>query len=173
MKQRESFLYGRIEMLAAEACVHYQMKNKPAAWAALKEAYETASPNDIVMPFIELGKDMRTLTTVALSELSDGPEPVIPRSWLELIKKKTTLYAKNQSIFIAEHNTFHGGEKVLTAREQDILRDLYHGFSQTEIASKRNLSVNTVKIYTKNLYDKLHVHKIADLIRIAAEQGLI
>jgi len=175
MKQRESFLYGRIEMFAIEACVHYQMKNKSAAWAALKEAYEVAVPNDIIMPFIELGKDMRTLATIALNEISNssGPDIDIPRSWLESIKKKTTSYAKSQSMFITEYNLFNGSGNLLTAREQDILRDLYHGLSQMEIASKRNLSVNTIKMYTKILYNKLNVHKIADLIRIAAERGLV
>jgi DNA-binding CsgD family transcriptional regulator len=50
---------------------------------------------------------------------------------------------------------------------------LYHGFSQSEIARKQSLSVNTVKMVTKSIYEKLHVHKISDLIRIAAEQGLV
>jgi DNA-binding NarL/FixJ family response regulator len=115
---------------------------------------------------------MRTLTTVALKELSSGSGIGIPRLWLEAVKSKTTSYAKNQSLFLTEHNV-NRDDKVLTAREQDILHDLYHGFSQIEIANKRSLSVNTVKMYTKNLYNKLQVHKIADLIRIAAEQGLV
>ena len=176
LKRRESVLYGRVEMLALEACTHYQMKNKSEAWAALKDAYEAAAPNNIIMPFIELGKDMRTLTTAALHAAELGnrtANTVIPRPWLESIKHKATSYAKNQSMLIAKHNLYVGNERALTAREQDVLHDLYHGFSQAEIAGKRSLSINTVKMYTKNLYDKLHVHKIADLVRIAAEQGLV
>ncbi|MCL2499971.1 MAG: LuxR C-terminal-related transcriptional regulator [Defluviitaleaceae bacterium] len=175
MKQRESILYGRVEMLAMEACIHYQMKNKVTAWASLNEAYEAAAPNSIIMPFIELGKDMRTLISAALHEKTDGKAPsvTIPRIWLESIKHKATSYAKNQSMLITKHTVFSSNEKSLTAREHDVLYDLYHGFSQTEIANKRSLSINTVKMYTKNLYDKLHVHKIADLVRIAAEQGLV
>jgi LuxR family maltose regulon positive regulatory protein len=174
LKQRESILYGRVETLAMEACVRYQMKNKSAAWSALREAYENAAPNDIVMPFIELSKDMRTLTTSALS-LTEDPETDmgIPRAWLESIRHKATSYAKNQSMFITEHNLYNSNKKTLSAREQDVLSDLYHGFSQSEIANKRSLSVNTVKMVTKCIYDKLHVHKISDLIRIAAEQGLV
>jgi len=175
LKQRESVLYGRVEMLAMEACVHYQMKNKPAAWVALKEAYETAAPNDIIMPFIELSKDMRTLIAAALREQMDSSSQVcgIPRLWLESIKHKATSYAKNQSMFINEHKTYNSDNRVLSAREHDVLSDLYHGFSQSEIASKRSLSINTVKMITKGIYEKLHVHKISDLIRIAAEQRLV
>jgi LuxR family maltose regulon positive regulatory protein len=170
MKQKESFLLGRVEMLALEACVHYQMKNKPAAWTALKEAYEAASPNDILMPFIELGKDMRTLAAAVLREPS-GTD--IPPLWLESVKNKATSYAKSQSMFIAQYTSYNSGGKLLSAREQEVLRDLYHGFSQSEIALKQNLSVNTVKMVTKSIYEKLNVHKISDLTRIAAEQGLV
>jgi LuxR family maltose regulon positive regulatory protein len=176
MRQRESFLFGRIEMFAMEACVHYQMKNKTMAWNVLKEAYETAEPNGIIMPFIELGKGMRTLAAAALREYTESQAKGgigIPRGWLESVKNKATAYAKSQSMFITKQKLFITNGKALAAREHDILNDLYHGFSQSEIANKRSLSVNTVKMYTKNIYDKLHVHKISDLIRVAAEQGLV
>jgi LuxR family maltose regulon positive regulatory protein len=174
-KQREAILYGLVEMLAMEACIHYQMKNKTAAWASLARAYEAAAPNNIIMPFIELGKDMRTLTAAALREQADHTASGIsvPRSWLELVRHKATSYAKSQSMFIHEHTSYNSSNKALSAREQDILSDLYHGFSQSEIANKRSLSINTIKMITKSIYEKLHVHKISDLIRIAAEQRLV
>jgi LuxR family maltose regulon positive regulatory protein len=170
MKKRESTLYGRVEMLAMEACIRYQMKNKLGAWISFKEAFTTAMPNNIIMPFIELGKDMRTLVSTFLRE---QPDLGIPRTWLESLKHKATSYAKNQSTFITENKTGNSNNKILSARENDVLNDLYHGFSQAEIASKRSLSVNTIKMVTKSIYDKLHVHKISDLVRIAAEQGLV
>jgi LuxR family maltose regulon positive regulatory protein len=170
MKKRESVLYGRVEMLAMEACIYYQMKDKSSALSALKTAYETASPNNIIMPFIEFGKDMRTLTMAALNE----PHTDIPRGWLEIIKNKATSYAKNQSMFINEYKLCESAvNKMLSSREQDVLSDLYHGFSQAEIARKHSLSINTVKMVTKSIYEKLHVHKISDLIRVAAEQRLV
>ncbi|MCL2602924.1 MAG: LuxR C-terminal-related transcriptional regulator [Defluviitaleaceae bacterium] len=175
MKNRESFLFGRIEMLAMEACVYYKMKIKNKAWDSFKEAYETAIPNDIQMPFIELGKDMRSLIIAALREhpgdtaLSIG----IPRPWLESIKHKTISYSKSQSLFINAYQKNDSDVKTLTPREKDVLTYLYNGFSQPEIANKLELSVNTIKMITKILYDKLNVHKISDLIRIAAEQKFL
>jgi len=169
MRQRESILYGRIEMLAMEACVHYHMKNKGLALGSLKEAYEAAAPNGILTPFIELGRDMRTLIMAALREDDAG----VPRSWLELIRHKATSYAKNQSKLISEYNVYSGGGNALSSREQDVLSDLYHGLSQTEIATKQSLSTNTVKMVTKSIYEKLNVHKISDLIRVAVEQRLV
>ncbi|MCL2775096.1 MAG: LuxR C-terminal-related transcriptional regulator [Oscillospiraceae bacterium] len=169
LKRRKSILFGRIEMLAMEACVHYQMKNKKQAFDVFKEAYEAAAPNDILTPFIEFGKDMRTLTTAVLNEHIAG----ISNSWLEMIKRKATSYAKNQSKFIAEYNKSNGINKELTVRENDILRDLYNGLSRLEIASQRNLSVSTVKTIITSIYEKLNVNKISDLVRVAAEQGLV
>ncbi|MCL2718149.1 MAG: LuxR C-terminal-related transcriptional regulator [Lachnospiraceae bacterium] len=173
LKNRESFLYGRIEMLAMEACVHYKMKNKEMAWKSFKEAYETAIPNDIQIPFIELGKDMRSLIIAVLRE-HPGDSALcigIPRSWLESIKHKTISYSKSQSLFINEYQKNDSCVKTLTPREKEVLSYLYNGFSQPEIANQLNLSVNTIKMVTKILYNKLNVHKISDLVRIAAEQG--
>jgi LuxR family maltose regulon positive regulatory protein len=170
MKNRESFLYGRIEMLTLEANVFYKMKDKDQAWKSLKHAYDTAAPNDIQIPFIELGKDMRSFIIATLRENPGASCIGIPRTWLESIKHKTISYSKSQSLFINEHQKNDNRVKTLTPREKEVLLYLYNGFSQPEIANKLELSVNTIKMITKILYDKLHVHKISDLVRIAAEQ---
>jgi LuxR family maltose regulon positive regulatory protein len=171
MKARESFLFGRVEMLAIEACVHYKMKDRQKAFAALLEAYKTASPNNLVMPFIELGKDMRTLTSAALKE-SDSS---IPAPWLENINRKSASYAKQQSHVSTEYRRINGiiGAAPLSTRETEILIDLSRGLSRTEIAASRDLSVNTVKMVINNIYSKLGTENLATLIRIAVERKLI
>jgi len=171
MKQRESFLFGRIEMLALEACVHYRMKDKPAAFEALAEAYETASPNNILMPFIELGKDMRTLTSTALKKTDIS----IPKSWLETVYRKSVSYTKRQAHIITEYR--HANRivenTVISPREAEILVNLSQGFSRAEIAANLNLSVNTVKMVINNIYSKLGAENLPDLIRIAMERKII
>ncbi|MDR2941701.1 MAG: LuxR C-terminal-related transcriptional regulator [Treponema sp.] len=171
MKERESFLYGRVEMLTMEACVHYKMKNKEKAFAVFQEAYETASPNEIVMPFIELGKDMRTLTSAVLKESSCK----IPKSWLEDINHKSATYAKRRSHVIAQYTQVSGLKDNITMspRETEILTDISHGLSRAEIAATRKLSPNTVKMVINNIRYKLGAENVADLIRIAVEKKLI
>jgi DNA-binding CsgD family transcriptional regulator len=168
MKQRESVIFGRVEMLATEACVHYQMKNKAKALDALREAYETALPNKIVTPFIELGKDMRTLATDALREADPG----IPRMWLETIKGKSSSYSKYQSIFISEYRKENNRDtgRDLTPREKELLDDLYLGLTRSEIAANRNMAISTVNTTINNLYKKFNARNIADVIRIFSEQ---
>jgi LuxR family maltose regulon positive regulatory protein len=170
MKKRESYLFGRVEMLAMEACVHYKMKDKNQAFAVFKEAYKTASPNEILLPFIELGKDMRTLTRVALKEGVNIPKP-----WLEEINRKSALYAKRQSYVNAEYRRANGieGGISLTPRELETINDLCHGLSRAEIAANHNISINTVKMVIGNIYSKLGAKNLADLVRIATERKII
>jgi len=131
----------------------------------------TASPNEIVMPFIELGKDMRTLTSAALKE----PGVKIPRSWLEDINRKSASYAKRRTHIITEYKKAHGltDDIVFTPREKDVLADLAHGLSRPEIAANRSLSINTVKMVINHIYMKLGAENLAELIRIATERKLI
>ena len=171
MKQRESFLLGRLEMLAIEACVHYKMKNKKKACIVLAEAYENAAPNELFMPFIELGKDMRTLTAFALKERLLN----IPKVWLKSINHKSAGYAKRLGIVIAKHRQVNGitEETIFSSREKEILSDLCQGLSRMEIVASRNLSINTVKMVINNVYTKLGAESLADAIRIATERRIV
>jgi len=171
MKQRESFLFGRIEMLAIEACIHYKMKDKEKAYAVFEEAYLTAEPNKIIMPFIELGKDMRTLTEFAQKNTNGK----IPGSWLEVINRKAASYAKRLSHILTEHQQEFGSSNynIVSPREREILTDLSQGLSRTEIAASRNLSINTVKMIINKAYMKLGAESMAEAIRIATEKKII
>ena len=171
LKRREAVLFGRIEMLALEACVQYKLHNSSGAFESLRCAYEAALPNGIVMPFIELGKDMRTLSAAAQKEKKCG----ISQTWLQNINYKAASYAKRQLHIIAKYKEAHciSEELLLSAREKDILTDLSHGLSRTEIAVSRSLSINTVKMVINNIYSKLGAVNLADLIRIAAERKMI
>lgn len=171
MKQRESFLYGRVEMMAMEACVYYKLNDKKKAFTALYDAYKEASPNALVVPFIELGKDMRTLTTAALKETKKQ----IPKTWLENINRKSASFAKHQVHLVTKYRTENrmADGVALSPRESEILDDLSHGLSRAEIAASRGLSINTVKMVINNIYIKLGAENLADLIRIAVEQKIV
>jgi len=170
-KQCALTLYGRIELLAMQACIHYQMKDRPKAFAVLSEAYETALPNNIITPFVEMGKDMRTLTLKALRD----PDCHIPEPWLKSINQKSSVYARHQALLISEFkraNDINVGIS-LTHRETEVLHDLYKGLSRSEIAANQGLSINTVRLIVNTIYEKLKARNLAELIRIAHEQKLI
>ena len=170
-RQRESILYGRLEMLAMESCVYYVTKDKHKAIEVLKEAYDKAAPNGIIMAFINRGKDMRTLCAAALKEPGCG----IPAGWLEMIRSKSSSYAKRQSHVIAEYKRAYNIAEgaVMTQREIEIITDLSHGLSHTEIAVSRSISVNTVKTAINTIHKKLKTENVADLIRASIKDKLI
>jgi DNA-binding CsgD family transcriptional regulator len=171
MKQRESYLFGHVEMLAMEACIHYKMKDRENAYNVLEEAYNMAIVNDLVIPFIELGKDMRTLTAFALKKEGGS----IPVKWLEDINRKSASYAKRLAHVITKYKQVNHITKDIniTSREKEILKDLSHGLSRVEIASSQNLSINTVKMLVNNIYMKLGAENLADAIRIATERKIV
>ena len=169
-RQQTTILYERVELLVMEACVHHKMENNEAALEVLKEAYETAAPNNIIIPFIELGRDMRALISAAGS-VDCG----IPQEWLKNIKLKASAYSRNIALIVFDYikTNMIGGKIILTARESVVLQEMYNGFSNSEIAVNLNLSVNTVKMHISSIYNKLGARNKADIFRIAAENGLL
>jgi LuxR family maltose regulon positive regulatory protein len=124
------------------------------------------------MPFIELGKDMRTQTATALKEKSC----TVPRAWLEKIQKKASTYAKNLSYVISEYRIFHHlNDKAYTLsnREKEVLADMCHGLSRTEIACNRAISMSTIKTLIQSIHAKLGAQNTAEAIWIAARFKLI
>jgi LuxR family maltose regulon positive regulatory protein len=164
-------LFGKLEIKLLVAACQYRLKNRDASMAALREAYDLALSNNLMMPFIELGKDMRTLTRTAMQDKNCG----IPLQWLELVNRKSAAYAKQLLLVLSEYkkaNSIESGVQ-LSEREREILRDLYQGLSRAEIATNRNLSIAAVKMVLNMIYAKLGANSLADVIRIAVKRNLI
>jgi DNA-binding NarL/FixJ family response regulator len=68
-------------------------------------------------------------------------------------------------------NDAHYG--TLTAREQEVLRQLAEGLSSKEIAKKLFISPKTVENHRANIMNKLDLHSTIELVRYAAKLGLI
>jgi LuxR family maltose regulon positive regulatory protein len=167
----EAVLFGRLEMKVLEAVCLYQNKNRDGALRAFKEAYDMALSNGLLMPFTEMGNDMRTLTRVAMRDPRGG----IPREWLEQVNRRAATYAKRLNWVVSEYKKANnlGKDVHLSPREIEILYDVYHGLSRSEIAVSHNLSVSTVKMVLSSIYSKLGADNIADVIRVALERKLI
>jgi len=169
--KRETILFERLEMQAMEACVLYLKKEKDAAFAKLREAYETSAPNGLIVPFTEFGRDMRTLTASALRSGADG----IPREWLELVNRQASSYAKRRAAMTADFNASNRLETAvyLSRREREVLTELSRGLTRAQIAAKLGISANTVKLTANNLYSKMGANNAADAIRIGLDRKLI
>jgi LuxR family maltose regulon positive regulatory protein len=167
------FLLGKIEMKVLEAVCRYHIREKEAAFKALEEAYEMAAPNALDMPFIEMGRDMRTLSTALLNDTGN----TIPRIWLERIRRRSAAYAKKVLVGAARHQHSTGQVRdvkaALSRRELDVLTGLSQGLTREEIAEAGSVSINTVKSAITGIYQKLGAVNRADAVRIAAELGIL
>jgi DNA-binding NarL/FixJ family response regulator len=65
------------------------------------------------------------------------------------------------------------GESSLTERELLVLRLVASGASNSEIAEKLSISVNTVKSHLKNILEKLHLENRTQAATYAYERGLV
>ena len=164
-------LYDKIELKIFQALSLYQFKRYSEAISAFTEAYDLAESNKLIALFICFAKDMRTLSSAALKNESCP----IPKKWLEDINRKSATFAKRKAKMITGYMRVNNIDKKikLTEREIDILKDLCDGLSRTEIASGRNISVNTVKMTINIIYDKLNALNLSEAIHIAKEHEII
>lgn len=167
------YLIGSIEVKAMEAVALYCLDKKQEAFELLTDAYHMAEPEELIMPFVELGKNMRTLAQAALKEKSCN----IPSVWLEKISIKSSAYAKSLSRITSEYisvNQVHRQDvPALTEKETEILLDLCNGLTREEIAENQNITINTVKSRMQNIYQKLGAINSFDAVRIASKHRLI
>ncbi|MCL2269758.1 MAG: LuxR C-terminal-related transcriptional regulator [Treponema sp.] len=167
-----AILFDKIELKVLQALSLYQFKRYDEALSVLTEAYHLAESNKLIALFVQFAKDMRTLSSAALKH---GERCKIPKKWLEDINHKSSTLAKRKVKIISDYRAANNLEKKirLTEREIIILKDLADGLSRTEIASSRNLSVNTVKMTVNIIYDKLGVLSLREAIRAATDNKII
>lgn len=70
------------------------------------------------------------------------------------------------------HSARHPSES-LTPREREVLQLIAEGFTNSAIASELSISIKTVEKHRANLMNKLEVHDLAALIRVAIDYKLI
>jgi DNA-binding NarL/FixJ family response regulator len=66
-----------------------------------------------------------------------------------------------------------GERSGLTPRQLEVLRLICEGLSNKEIAARLDLSVNTVAVHRANIMNALGVHKTAELVVYAIQNGLV
>ncbi|HCX24942.1 MAG: DNA-binding response regulator [Flammeovirgaceae bacterium] len=61
----------------------------------------------------------------------------------------------------------------LTPREIEVLKLVADGLSNKEIGEELHIAVRTVETHRKTIMEKLEVNKVAGLVRIAVQEGLV
>ncbi|MDR2109885.1 MAG: hypothetical protein LBP32_01110, partial [Spirochaetaceae bacterium] len=137
-----TFLLGFLEMTAMEAIILHQIGDQEGAFRALERAYAAAAPNNLDIPFVELGEPMSGLVNAVLKargeEAGGGGNPAegIPRDWLHAIRNGASAFAKKRALVAAQYadgETSSSGD--FSRHELDILISLSQGHTGEEIAA--------------------------------------
>jgi LuxR family maltose regulon positive regulatory protein len=167
----ESFILGKLEIMALEAAALRRLGEEERALAVLETAYHMAAPNGLDMPFIEMGEDMRLLATAAL-----GGKNAIPRAWLENIRSRASAYGKQAALAAEQYRDSGAAQKpaiYLTRQERAVLSGLSRGLRREDIIVETGLSLSVVKTTISTAYGKLGALNRADAIRIAGTLGIV
>lgn len=121
---------------------------------------------------------MHSERTLAAQALAAGARGYILKSAIDLdlaaaVKRvaagETVVDPAIAAAAAAEGDPRHG----LTARELEVLQLICSGMSNREIAARLGLSVNTVSVHRTNIMNTLGVHKAAELVKYALQNGLV
>ena len=97
---------------------------------------------------------------------------------VEKVAKGEQFYSQDAMQALLHNSSKIGKSNVaklsaLTARETQILKLVAEGLSNKEIGEQLFIAVRTVETHRKTIMEKLQVNKVAGLVRIAVQEGLI
>ncbi len=155
-----------IEILLLQALAHHAQGNIPRALDPLERALTLAEPEGYVRLFVDEGPPMARLLYEALSRR-------IAPDYVRRLLAAVPVAEPEQAHKLAPKT--HGTEWVEppSERELEVLQLIAEGLTNQEIASKLFLSLNTVKVHTRNIYSKLGAHHRAEAVARARALGIL
>jgi LuxR family maltose regulon positive regulatory protein len=153
-------LLDTVASLLVAACAHRRLGGQAAAASHLERALALAEADGLVRVFLDAGRGVRALLTVAIAP--DGPHASFRGALLHRFDIQPTATWKTP-----EQRT------RLTRSERAVLRYLPSHLTNEEIAQDLCLSVNTVKSHLRTLYRKLGVTSRREAIARAMQLELL
>ncbi len=156
--------YQQIVILSLLTLAYFRQKEGDKAMSILKETLDLAYPGGWIWPFIELGAPMFDLLNQFKKQVKDA-------EMVDYIIQILAAFPSPDSSAIKSQPT--GLIEALTERELQVLKLLATALTTDEIARELVVSVNTVRMHTKNIYGKLDAHSRIEAAQRGRELGLI
>ena len=155
-----------IEILILQALTLQSQEDTDQAVAALTEALSLAEPGGFIRIFVDEGLPMSRLLYEALHS---GIAPDYVRRLLaafSIAEPEQPAPSKTQT---------PKSELVepLSERELEVLQLIAEGLTNQEIACRLFLTLNTVKVHTRNIYGKLDAHSRTQAVARAKVLGIL
>ena len=156
----------------AKSIAYHRLGNCTTALKQFSEACSLAIPDNIIMPFVEMGRFMRSLTELALKHNDHD----ISVDWLETLQRRSSTYAKRMTEMQKQLDKTSSNlmsSDLLTKRERNILQLLGSGLTREEIAEELHIAVSTVKSNLQMIYSKLGALNGPHAIKIALTNKIL
>ncbi len=155
-----------IEILILQAFAHQDRGDISKSMIPLERALSIAEPLGFIRIFVDEGKAMEQLLHDAISR-DIAPDYVSRLLGVFSGAGQTT--AKPPTTAVPEP----GMIEPLSEREIEVLHLIAEGLTNQEIADRLYLSLNTVKVHTRNIYGKLGVNSRTLAVRRARNMGIL
>jgi len=149
-----------IEILVLQALAYEAQGKFSPAHISLERALELAEPEGYMRTFVAEGAPMKALLKMKTTEDARLKEYIA--KLLDAFGESDILPPADQALI-----------EPLSEREIEVLQLIAEGLTNPEIASRLYLSLNTVKVHTRNIYGKLNVHSRIQAAARAQELGLL
>jgi LuxR family maltose regulon positive regulatory protein len=155
-----------IDILVLQALAHEAQDNIPLALVPLERALALAEPEGYVRIFVDEGPPMARLLyeAVARGVAADYARRLLAAFPVAEPEKPAPSKAQAPKSELVE---------PLSERELEILKLIAEGLTNPEIAARLFLSLNTVKVHTRNIYGKLGVNNRTQAVIQARALGIL
>lgn len=136
-----------VEATVLEAVCQMKLSQEKVALSALREALEYAAPYGYIRTFLDEVDVIPLLKKHVKNQQTSSHCYAVPLAYVEQLLEASPENFQQDTVM-----------DTLTPREQDVLRLLASGVSNSDIANQLSLSAGTVRIYLSNIYSKLGVN---------------
>jgi len=151
-----------IEIRLLQARALYEVDYTSSALKRIQHAIELAEYGGFVRIFVDEGRHILPLLHEAFrANLSP-----------EYTGQILAAFANKESVLTPQVPSTDGVD-LLSERELEVLRLIAQGYTNQQAANELFLTRNTVKVHTRNIYDKLGVHSRTEAVAKARTLGLL
>jgi len=156
---------------AVPGCAVFDVSMPGLDGLALQEVFK-AGGNQRPVIFLtgkgDIPKSVRAMKAGAIDFLT---KPVSEKDLLDAITRAEEVDARKRQIR-AELGAIEAKMATLTPRERQVLTHVITGRLNKQIAGDLGTVEKTIKVHRSRMMDKLGVHTVADLMRLAAKAGI-
>ena len=155
-----------IEILTLQALSRQAQGETDQALTTLERALNLAEPGGLIRSFVDEGPALAGLLYEALAR---GIAPAYTRQLLAAFPETEP---QNAEVLPAQSSEYEWIEP-LSEREIEVLQLIAEGLTNPELADRLYLSLNTVKVHTRNIYSKLGVNNRTSAVARARALGIL